>query len=266
MLVEEGFGPYEAAEIASTKATAVAVIIRRGDQGALPFEISARDPRRLIGKARRRAGESDAVARLRARHGFLAEMRLAAYSLGADDFERLCARLMLAFGASHAIAQTANDDGGVDVYGRIPVRLAPAEIPRTLLAGALFDKELLFLAQCKCYEPSTPIGPGEVGKFFGQVEACLDKYRGNASPPSHRVPDDYYRRREAALKVIFSTCLFSDRAHGLADQGDIVLVGGDRIAQYLVALGVGFASDGDSEYLKPELVAEWARVEASRGR
>lgn len=225
---------FAAATEASEKAPRVLAILRSKPPEELPFEFSDDVSDRLVGKQRARAGDSPQT--IAARQGFaLAPHMLAAiYGSGDVAFEKVCAAIMRLSGATEAFASCASDDGGIDVYGRIPLGLNDDRVKSGILSTAIVQMSMFFLGQCKCYSPSEVIGPAQIREFYGSVEACRNKYEHNPKPPRHRVPDSYYKRGETSISILFSTGTFSEKAVAAAEADGIVLVTGRQIAQFLV--------------------------------
>ncbi len=159
-------------------------------------------------------------------------------------------------GAKEAFAICSGDDGGIDTYGRLPIRLSDPNVRNGLLRTAILEKEILFLGQCKCQTPS--INPGDIDGFQGATDACLKKYEGNLHPPSHRVPETYYRRQEMCIKVFFTTSDYSTRALSKADSLDITYIDGKQIAEFLIYHGIGLASGIDGMIVNHADLLAWA--------
>jgi len=197
-LCEHGYSAYDAAVEAEQKIGRVLQILRATRPEELPFHLSP-DEQRLIGNQRVLRTDSPQTQIARARLNLVEPMLHALYEMGADSFEKTCAGVMLLSGAYAAFAGCTNDDGGIDVYGRIQLRVGDANVCEGLLQTALLQKEggFLFLGQSKCYKIDDKIQPGAISEFDGSVRDCLRKYEGNDHPPSHRVPDGYYKKEEA---------------------------------------------------------------------
>jgi hypothetical protein len=222
----------------------------------LPFDISSRRPFRLVGKERPRLGDSPMVGRIRAKLRIQGELLGAVHGLSSQDFERLCARMMRQSGAPEAYAIASGDEGGIDLYGRIPVTLR-SELPAGLIRTGLTARPFLFLGQCKRYG-AAPIGRADLQLFAGQVRDCLSKYRNVGHPPSHRVPDDYYNEDETCLRFFFTTSGFTGGAVGYAGASNIALVNGRRIAQLLILWDIGIRRLEGAYQVDPEALRAWA--------
>jgi len=213
-----------------------------------PFEFSARDPRRLIGVKRRLAEDSAAVRDMKDLWGLWRPELEVIAQLDPDEFERLCAGAMRLSGATRAVVTGGPDDGGIDLYGRIPIRPPDQAVrEKDLLRTALLDRELLFLGQCKRYDPAFEVGPGEINQFRGAVERCLNKYEGAAMPPALRVPEHFYRRNETCLALFFTTAKVSDKARDTAKSVDIITLSGQDIGEFLSYRRVGVRTDRQGE-------------------
>lgn len=224
----------------------------------LTFQFAA-DGRRLVGKARQRAGDPEIAARVRARIGQLHELRLAVAALTPCEFERLSAALMLLYGASDAHAGCAGGDGGVDVYGRIPVRNYSSGLPSDVL-GQLFlaQRPLMFLGQCKSIGIEGAVGRPELAQFSADVRSCLSHYSGAKRPPPHRVPDSYFARDETAVKLFFTTGVFSADAAGSDVALNTFLVDGVAIAEALLFHAVGFVDTEIGPTVSADRLREFA--------
>ena len=254
---------------ASEKARKVLSLLRSRDPNDLPFEFSDRHSDRLVGKQRVRVGDSAETLAARQGYSLVPEMLKALYEGGDCAFERLCAALMLLSGAKEAFAGCTNDDGGIDIYGRIQLRLSDEYVRSGILQTAILQKSLLLLGQCKCHQPEKLIEPSDLREFSGAVNDCLNQYEGNHQPPSHRVPPSYYRRGETCIPVFFTTASFSDRASAVARSNDITLVDGKNVAQFLIYHRVAVAThvDGsvgiDAAALAPWTTAQLTALPAS---
>lgn len=234
VLRSHGINRFAASTEAGEKASKVLTLLRSMDASSLPFEFSERDPRRLIGKQRIRKDDTpETVAARQALH-LVPQMIEVIYSLGDCLFEKICAAMMRLSGADQAFAGCASDDGGIDIYGRIPLRLGNANIQKGILQTAFLRKPLLFLGQCKCYKPDSYIRPEDIEQFHGSINSCMRHYEGNPHPPSHRVPAEYYRREETCIFVFFTTASFTEKAQTAAASHDIMLVNGKELAEYLI--------------------------------
>ena len=175
-----------------------------------------------MGKQRQLTNDTPETRQLQARLDLAKQLVKEVRQLGDENFERVSAGLMHLSGAKEAFAQCASDDGGIDVYGRLPIRLNDPKIRNGLLRSAIFEKPVLVLGQCKCQ--INEVGPGEINTFHGASEDCLRKYEGNDRPPSHRVPASYYRRQEMCIRVFFTTADYTEKAKSKSEALDITLV------------------------------------------
>jgi hypothetical protein len=239
ILRRAGYKRMQADTEASEKSHQVLAALRRMSPQQLPFEISDSTPFSLIGKQRPRATDSPETRTAREVFDLVPSVRSAVYSLGDQMFERLCTRIMLEEGASESVWNGSPDDGGIDFYGRLPLRSQSPLVPTTLLRTAVITKQLLFLGQSKCFDPQGGnLDRKFVDDFHGSIDICLSQHEGNPDPPSHRVPPTYYRRSEVALGVLCTTAGFSDAARAQSDALDIQLIDGQQIAEFLLATGV----------------------------
>jgi hypothetical protein len=240
--------------------------LRGKDPRQLDFAITDAEPprTRLVGHQRARAGDTPLTSELRPLSdvGFKRAMRDAVYSLTSELFERLSACLMLELGASCASVTGNRDEGGIDVYGRIPFRTMPADVPIGL-ASSPFAKGLLFVGQAKRYDPATVIGPGFMNEFDGAVRRCLTKYEGETAKPSMRVPEDFYTTNETTVRVFFTTASFRTRGEE-AGRGNI-LVDGIGIAEFLIARQISIESQEGTVVINEAALAEWVRRRYERG-
>ena len=85
-------------------------------------------------------------------------------------------------------------------------------------------------------------------------------------PPSHRVPDDFYRRGEICIRVFITTADYTGPAAGEAGSNDIFLVHGRELAEFLVMHRVGLVQDFGSGQLvfHEDEFDQW--LHQSRGR
>ena len=237
VLLEHGTNSFDAPEEAEKKSAAVLDTLQKMPLESLPFDFSVRDNRRLIGKGRPLANDTPETKELQAKIALVEQMSKEVFKLGDKNFEKLCAQLMQLSGAKEAVAQCTNDDGGIDIYGRLPIRLSDPKIRTGILRSTILEKPVLFLGQCKCQ--TGHIEPGEINNFHGAVEDCLRKYEGSDNPPSHRVPDAYYKSREMCIRVFFTTSNYTQKAASKAESLDITPVSGRQIAEFLVYHGIG---------------------------
>ena len=237
VLVEHGINSFDAPEEAEKKSAAVLDALQKMPLEKLPFDFSVRDSRRLVGKQRILADDTPETKEMQARIVLVEQMSTEVYQLGDKNFERLCAKLMQLSGAKEAFAQCTSDDGGIDVYGRLPIRLSDPRIRTGLLRSAILEKSVLFLGQCKCQ--TSQIEPGEISNFHGAADDCLRKYEGSDHPPSHRVPEAYYKNREMCIRVFFTTSSYTQKATSKAESLDITPVSGRQIAEFLIYHGTG---------------------------
>jgi hypothetical protein len=166
---------------------------------------------------------------------------------------------MLLSGATEAYATCSKDEGGIDIYGRIPLRVSDERLDTSLLQTTILNRLYLYLGQCKCYGLDELVEPAELREFVGAAATCLDKYEHNASPPSHRVPEEYYCHREMCISIFFATGGFTEKAKALAEAEGIILADGRRIAQFLVHHRIAVLTQGNGSLnVDKDLLDEWA--------
>jgi len=205
----------------------------------LPFELSVQRPERLVGKRRPRVGDSPETKALRERLNTIDGLVEIVASMDDNAFEYLCAAIIVRNGASDANVTAHSDDGGIDVFGRLPVLVGDSRIPRGLARTTLDVRDILFLCQAKRYGRQQTIGRDELQKFAGQSRDCLTAYRNIERKPSHRVPASYYVEEELCLTLFMTSASFSRQARSYADGVNMVLADGRLIAELLVVWGVG---------------------------
>lgn len=210
----------------------------------LPFDRPAANTPVLVGIRRERASDTPEARAARKRLMYLDAMNEALVNLGPCAFERIAAGVMRLSGATEAFAGCASDDGGIDVYGRIPLRRTDTiEMPAGLLPAVILGRPLLYVAQCKCYARGNPIGRETLDLFAGEVSIALQKYHA-ARRPSHAVPDEYYSANETCLRVFFATSTYTADAIDSDAALDMMLLGGREIAGFLLFHEVGIDEDG----------------------
>ncbi len=258
VLRDRGAPRFAASIDAAEKATRVSALLRSISPETLPFEFSESHENRLIGKQRTRRGDSPETRAARERFALVPPMQAAVYNCGFEYFEKLCAKLMVLSGAAEALTTGPTDDGGIDIYGRIPLRLRDSNIREGLLYTTFLNQPLLFLAQCKCDIATSSIGRPKIDAFSASVDSCLRKYEGNKHPPLQGVPLPYYRTQETCVRVFFTTADYSDEAQGAAESQDIILVNGRQVADFLVYRGVALTVlDDGSQDVDESLLKTW---------
>lgn len=259
LLIGLGALDFEAAEQAEKMAPSVRRLLLAMRQEDLPFEFGRSDPMRLVGKGLARTDENPETLFARQARACLDGLHTALWRCSDFDFEVVCAAALAKSGASCVFATCSGDDGGIDLYGRLPLRPPDPAVRPGLLQTSLLPQEILVLGQCKRYAQGARIGRSELQKFHAAVEDCLKKYEGNARPPSHRVPDKFYRRGEICIRVFITTAEYTDTAEGEAESNDIFLVYGRQLAEFLVMHQVGLDKDSDSGYFvfNEEAFSNW---------
>lgn len=226
------------------------------------FSFSSRDADRMIGNRRVLRDDPEDVREAKAKANVVGSLQQAIYELGATTFEMICAGSMALSGAE-ANANCGGDEGGIDVYGRIPIRPGAAQGP---LTSTFLEKKLLFLGQCKCLSLDAAVGPDDVRDLHGAVELCLRKYQGAKKLPSHRVPESYYLFTETCLKVLFTTAEVSAKAREIGTTLDIHFVTGLQLAEFLANRSVGLGQRSGSWIVDKDSLANWAAQWDSRQR
>lgn len=254
----DGVSEDEAALLAETKASAVFGALSSMDPRDLPFEFSMRSANRLVGKQRERPDEPEEARAARGRLHLVTPYLDALIALGDRCFEFVCAATLRLAGASESLATGVGDEGGIDIYGRIPIRPASGLIQRSVLATSILERDLLFFGQSKCIGRTADVQRGFITQFNADVDHCRQKYEGVARKPSNRVPESYYRTGETCLKVFLTTGTFAPGAITFAKASDIAIVKGRELAEFLLFHGVGLASDESDPRIDPDLIAAWA--------
>lgn len=257
ILERHGYSSLEAAEQAEDKCRQVLAYLRGQTPETLPFEIHEGKFPRLVGKSRPRSADSAEVAALRRRVDLVPAIQEAICQIDGTAFERLCTKIMVTEGAE-AHHNGGPGDGGIDLYGRIPMGRPVKAIPQGLIRTRILRDDLLFLGQCKRIDPSHSVEPSEIQEFDANCRACLDHYSGNPSPPPRRVPPDFYWRNETALKLFFTTGSFGRNARGAAQSSDIRLVDGRHIAEYLAATLDAVSDAASQEGNLVQAIHDWA--------
>lgn len=259
VLLLNGCDQFEASIEAEDKASKVLKMMQSMDSNDLPFEFSESNTQRLIGKKRRRKGDSTTAARIRDGIHLIPEMLDAIYACNAAIFERICARLMALSGATEYFVTGHSDEGGIDIFGRVPLRMRDSAVPGSLLHTSLLERQLLFLGQCKCESPNTRLGRPPITSFSAAVVDCLGKYEGNSHPPTQGVPLAYFRTRETCISVFFTTADYTGEAEAAAAASDVILVDGKQIAGFLLYHEIGLKeTSGGTRTIDKRLLEAWA--------
>jgi hypothetical protein len=242
LLRSMGLTRYKSEEVAWKLEDAVLRIILARHPEELPFRF-CEGSRRLIGKARIGAHDNRETVLAKNAESLSPQLLKALLSLTPSDFEVVSAASMALSGARNVKALCTGDEGGIDFYGRLQVREPSVLIPAGIIHTTLLPKDLLLLGQAKLYQPHVRVGRPDIQQFKGQVYDCLKKYEGNQRPPSHRVPESYYRRDEPHLAVFVTTASFAETAIECVEASGIVLIEGLRLAQFLAFHSVGLVED-----------------------
>jgi hypothetical protein len=247
LLEREGIDRFQAAEEGERMVRSVREVLSRRPLSELPFDFGSSDPMLLVGKRRPRSGESIQTRFARKARAQVEQLHQSVCRCSDFDFEVVCAAVLAESGASPVVATCSGDDGGIDLYGRLPLRPSDLTVPPGLLQTTLLPKEILVLGQCKRFDPDSRIGRSELQKFLGAVRDCLNQYDGNARPPSRRVPREFYRRGELCIPVFLTTAEYAETSAGEADANDLVLVAGRAMAEFLVGHRVGISQNAAGE-------------------
>lgn len=234
----DGFGKFESDESAYTVERAVLEELERHNPEDIPFRLSE-GGRRLVGKARVGQQDSPDVIFARCAESIAVPLLSSMLALDPSDFEVVCAAAVRLSGGYDMRALCTGDEGGIDFYGRLEVRQRSDRIPAGILYTTILPRNLLVLGQAKRYPSDSKIGRPDIQKFKGQLDDCLRKYEGNARPPTHRVPESYYKRNESFLGVFATTGSFAGPAITSAESNGIVLVTGRQLAHFLAFQRVG---------------------------
>lgn len=261
ILRARGMKAHQADETAYGISSAVLRHLRSRAPEELPFRLCD-DGRNLVGKGRASIRDNEATTLARSAEGLAEDLLDHLTKITPDEFEIVSAAAILLAGAKEMYALCTGDEGGVDCYGRLEIRPRSQLVAEGILHTTILPKELLVLGQAKRYRKDYVIGRPEIQKFKAQIADCLDKYEGNDLPPSHRVPDSYYYRREPHLGVFVTTATFAETARECTEASGVVLVTGIQLAQFLAFHGVG-TIQSDGKYLFSEArFAEWLDLKA----
>ena len=246
LLEQQGLGRFEAAEEAEKMVPVVRDLLGRRPPEKLPFEFGRSDTMQLVGKSLSRSGESAQTRFARQARACVDDLHEALCRCADFDFEVVCAAALIKSGASTMVATCSGDDGGIDLYGRLPLRPPDSAVRPGLLQTTILATEILVLGQCKRYNRSARVGRPEIQQFLGSVRSCLRQYADNPRPPSRRVPPDFYRRDEVCIPVFMTTAQYADTSTGEAQSNDVILIEGSGLSQFLTAQRVGILDDVSS--------------------
>jgi len=263
ILLSNGFSKSDALEVSESYANTVYSCLRNDKTyplQSLPFDFNVRGKNiQLVGKSRVRKTDRPETEYARNVSQFIPELRNALIELDDKDFETLCAASLRLAGASEAFALRGHDEGGIDFFGRFPIRNQSEHIPESLLRTTLINFPLLILGQAKCNAIGNIIGRPEIQKFTEQVKECIEKYRNIKDPPTMRVPDIYYLEREPFLPIFITTSSFSDRVPGTAFANGIYLIDGNKLSEFLLANKIGIISCSNGVLFSKENLLEWVK-------
>lgn len=246
LLEREGLARFEAAEEAEKMGPMVRDLLGRRQPAELPFEFGSSDTMILVGKSRLRSGENSQTRFARQARVYANDLHRSLCACSDFDFEVACAAALAESGASPMVATCSGDDGGIDLYGRLPLRPSDVTVSPALLRTTLLEKEVLLLGQCKRFASDARIGRPVLQQFLGAVQSCLNQYEGNHRPPSRRVPPDFYRRGEICIPIFMTTAEYADTGASEAQSNGLILVEGRELAQFLIARRVGIVEEADS--------------------
>lgn len=239
-LLQMGMSEWDASEWLDRRAlSAVRRAIDKWQMQELPFDISVGSPERLVGKARVRQGDSEATKALRARVDLVPMVSDVLATVHDREFEYFSAAVLSAAGASEVHVTDQGDEGGIDIYGRIPVLLGDPAVPSSLIRTTMSMRDIFFLGQSKRYASQSRIDRPEIQKFARQVQDCLAKYPDSAKPPGNRVPGDYFTEREPCISFFLTTATFTSGARDYANSVNMVLADGRLLSEMVVYWGLG---------------------------
>lgn len=242
LLRDLGFERFRSEEIAWKVEDVVARLLQERQPEDLPFRLCD-GGKRLVGKARTGVRDNAETAFARNAEALSIQLLNTLVALTADDFEVVSAASMVLSGAQEMKALCTGDEGGIDFYGRLPIRQPSALIPKGLIHTTLLPKELLVLGQAKRYQRNARVGRPDIQQFKGQLQDCMKQYEGNERPPTHRVPESYYKRDEPFLGVFLTTASFAETATTCVEASGIVLIPGVPLSQFLAFHHVGIIQD-----------------------
>jgi restriction endonuclease Mrr len=251
-----GLERFKSEEIAWKVEDAVLRRLRERPPEGLPFRLCD-GGKRLVGKARTRAADTPEIVFARNAEALASDLLDTLLGITPSDFEVVSAASLMLSGAREMKALCTGDEGGIDFYGRLPIRQPSSLIPDGIIYTTLLPKDLLVLGQAKRYARDDRIGRPDIQLFKEQIRDCLNKYEGNQLPPSHRVQDSYYHRDEPCLGVYVTTASFADTATECVEASGIVLVTGVRLSHFLVFHRVGVVQDENTFHFDEGTFAAW---------
>jgi hypothetical protein len=237
-----GVERFRSEEIAWKVEDVVARLLQQRQPEDLPFRLCD-GGKRLVGKARIGVRDNAETAFAKNVEVLSSQLLTTLLDLTADDFEVVSAASMVLSGAQEMKALCTGDEGGIDFYGRLAIRQPSVLIPKGIIHTTLLPKELLVLGQAKLYQRHVRVGRPDIQQFKGQVQDCMKQYEGNQRPPTHRVPESYYRRDEPFLGVFVTTASFAETATACVEASGIVLIPGVPLSQFLAFHHVGIVRD-----------------------
>ena len=258
ILQTEGFNKYEShVEAERLKFSVLAIFRNQFRPEELPFDFGSSDPTRLVGKVRRRKSDTPETFSVRQLWRFSGNVLNAILEKDITWFEILCAACLIESGAKEAYALCSGDEGGIDLFGRIPIGRKLIGVTPGILETNLFRANILFLGQCKRYTPRSKVGPRDIRDFMDGVTDCLKKYEGNPRPPSHRVPCSYYRKGELCIPIFLTTADYSDKSAGKAESSSLIIINGRQISEFICSKKIGFILEDDRCRFDKNLLYSW---------
>jgi hypothetical protein len=258
ILEADGAGKNLSAIEAEGFAPSVLSVLRNMRPQDLPFDFGSSDPSLLVGKGRIRPGDTDESIRARKTFKLVDDVWNAILDENDFVFESFCAACLKFSGVEEAYASCSVDDGGIDLFGRISIGKPEPRIDARLLeTNILSGKRILFLGQAKKYAKNHKIGRPDLQQFSKAVSDCLGRYEGNPKPPSHRVPQNYYRKNELCIPIFMTTSEFSDKAEAAAFSYDMLIVTGREMSEFICSRSIGFVKEGDDYRFDKNLFHEW---------
>jgi len=258
---EEGFGRYESEIKATEYCNSVLNVLKEFRFEELPFEFSLKYQSRLVGKLRKRKKETQETYLARQMWQFSDQVLKAILKKDDKFFEILCAACLKLSGANEAYALCSSDEGGIDIFGRIPLAPDLYKIKSGILETNLLKFNILFLGQCKRYKLDNKIGPRDIREFKTAVKDCLDKYDENSNPPSHKIPEKFYIKGESCIPIFMTTSDYSASASGVAKSSSIFLINGRQIAEFLSSKMVGIIYQNKKYHFNKDKFYFWFEKE-----
>lgn len=131
-----GLERFKSEEIAWKVEDVVARLLRERQPEDLPFRLCD-GGKRLVGKARIGVRDNAETAFAKNAEALASQLLNILLALTSDDFEVVSAASMVLSGAQEMKALCTCDEGGIDFYGRLPIRQPSALIPKGLVHTTL---------------------------------------------------------------------------------------------------------------------------------